>query len=125
MVRSGVNRLVVGSGVHGLMVGSSVDGLMVGSGLVVRGGVVNGDLVIDGGRVGNHGGDVTSNLWCVDWGGVVHRLHWSVGWGGGGVAVHSGVVDGSVMGWSSVVDRTSSLGISLSVDCNSCNCQDL
>ena len=90
------------------LIGSGVDGVM------------HGDLVIDWGLV-DHGGYITGNLWCVDWGGVVHRLHWTVGRGGGAVAVHSGVVDTVV----DSMDWTCSISISLSVDCRSRNCQDL
>ena len=75
-------------------------------------GVMHGDLVINWGLV-DHGGDITGDLWCVDWGGVVHRLHWTIGRGGGTVAVHSGMVDWSVV---DSMDGTSSIGISLSVD---------
>ena len=78
--------------------------------------VVDGHLVIDRGGVGDDGGDIASNLWGVDRGGVVHWLHGAVGSGGGGVAVHSGVVDR---------DGASSLGLSLGMDCDGCSSQDL
>lgn len=110
MVRSGsmVDRVDrVDSVVDWFVVRSLWVGL-IGSGVD---GVMHGDLVIDWGLV-DHGGYITGNLWCVDWGGVVHRLHWTVGRGGGAVAVHSGVVDTVV----DSMDWTCSISLSLSVD---------
>ena len=82
---------------------------LIGSGMDS---VVDGHLVIDRGGVGDDGGDIASNLWGVDRGGVVHWLHWTVGRGGGGVAVHSSV--GSMV--DGVVDRSSCISISFGVD---------
>lgn len=119
MVRSSVmDRLMVRCW---LMVRSNVvDWLMVRCWLMVRGrlmvwsSVVDRDLVVDrshGSGVSNNGSGIASYLRCVDWGGVIHWLMGTIGRGGGGVAINSCVRDG-----------TSSF--SLSVDCDSCSCQD-
>ena len=76
--------------------------------------VVDGHIVIDWGGVSDNRGDIASNLWGVDRGGVIHWLHWSIGSGGGGVAIHSSVDWSSMM--DCVVDRSSGLSLSFGMD---------
>ena len=81
---------------------------------LIRGGMMDRDLVIDWGRV-DYGGGVVRHLWGVDWGGVVHWLHGAVGRGGGGVAVYSSVLDrGGVV--DGVVDWAGSISFSFCMD---------
>lgn len=128
-----LRRLVV----FGLVVGLGLmircrmmDRLMISGRLMVRSGVVNrlmvrGRLMVrsmvdrglmvnrsHGSWVSNNRSDVAGHLRGVDWSCVIHWLHGAIGRGSGGIAIHSCVVDG-----------TSSFGIS--VDCDSCSCQDL
>ena len=114
----------------GLMVrGGVVDGdwFMVGGGLMVGSSVVDhwGGVVDHGNLVVGSGGGGVDSLGGVDGGGVVDWLHRTIG-GGGGVAVDSGVdggggyhgdMGGTVVDCGVVGD--SSLGISLRINCQS------
>jgi len=130
----GVFWLMVGGGVGnwgGLMVrGGVVDGnwLVVGGGLMVGSSVDNWGGVVDHGNLVVGGGGGVDGLGCVDGGGVVDGLDWTVG-GGGRVAVDSGVDShgssgyGGNMSGDTVVDcgvvGDSSFGVSLGIDCQS------